>query len=137
MPGSAARPFARMATTGITRMRARRTATMGRSFSWAACLSARGRGITAGTGGVIMAGPDMPTVEVDTATTARVIAIGRGTEIAQVLPIGAVPPAAIEEEATAATVRAHSTAAVDSTATVEAASMEAAGAAVAGAANLI
>jgi hypothetical protein len=40
-------PFARMATTGITRMRARPTATTGLVGSMAGCLSERGRGSAA------------------------------------------------------------------------------------------
>jgi len=40
-------PFARMATTGITRMRARRTATTALVGSMAGCLSEQGRGSAA------------------------------------------------------------------------------------------
>jgi len=74
------------------------------------------------TGAAIMAG-------LATATTARGMVIGpemvtvRDMEIVQAMAIGAVPPAAMAEAASTATVRAHSTAGVASTATVQADSM--------------
>ena len=146
MPGLAARPFAIMATTGITRMGALRMVTMGRSILWAACLSERDRGITAGTGEAILAGPGTATVVVDMATVVGDTAIGRDTpmvvrdpEIAQATPIGAVRVAAMPEAGTAATVVAGITVAetsaveVDSVVAAGAASMEVAAATVAAA----
>ncbi len=118
MPGLALRPFALMDTTDITRMIVRPTATMGRTILWAACLSARGPGITAGTDAVTMAGPGGHTAAGDMATVVGDMAIGRDMptvvvgdmEIAQGTPIGAVRGAAMAVAASAATVRAQSTA---------------------------
>lgn len=106
MPGLAPRPFARTDITGITRMPARRTVTMGRTFLWAACLSARGLGITAGTGAAILAGPGTATVVGDTAIGRDTPTVARGTAIAQAGPIGAVPLAGMPEAATVAMLEA-------------------------------
>jgi hypothetical protein len=114
----APRPFVRMDTTDITHMIARHMATTGRTTLQVECLSALGRGFTA-TGAAItdaeaaiMAGPG---TAIGPATVA-----GRGTEIAQGTPIGAVRGAAMAVAASAATVRAQSTAVAAPAVTVRA-----------------
>src|SRR5208283_4666172 len=109
-----------MAITGMPRTPARRTVTMARTFLWAACLSARGRGITAGDA-AIMAGPGGPTVAGDTAIGADMAMAVRDTGIAPVGPTGAARLAATQVAGSTAALEAASVATAAAAFTVEAA----------------